>query len=133
MTEKNNLNLEIYEFILNEYSLETNTGLTNFKNNFYSTKLDSVSPENCGYIGKEELPYTKKPISDLKSRSCDSIDGTIKNMSTTIGDKPSLIIGDDEREMYFNLNSITSYDLIKFTHLFNTKEQKKGHCFSFRK
>lgn len=122
MTEKNNLNLEIYEFILNEYS---DSPLSGPDNMFYSTRLDSISPENCGYIGKEEIPYTKKPVSDKYVRSCDSIDGTIKNMRTTVGDKPVLIIGDDDSKMNFKLNYITSNDLIKFTHVFNTKENIK--------
>lgn len=90
MTDKNNLNLEIYEFILNEYSGSPSTGLDNM---FYSTKTRFIPPENCGYIGKEEIPAHQKPVSDKYVRSCDSIDGTIKNMRTTVGDKPVLIIG----------------------------------------
>jgi len=123
MTDKNNLNLEIYEFILNEYSASPGDTPAD---KFYSTKLTSVPPENCGYIGKEETPYVKKPVNDTKPRSCDSLDGTIKNMSTTAGDKPALIIEDDNHEMDFTLNLITSNDLIKFTHLFNTKEKTKN-------
>ena len=127
MGEKNNLNLEIYEFILNDYTSELNMKLVNNKNNFYTTKLDSISPENCGYISEENEQYIKKPITDIKVRSCDIIDGTIKNMSTTSGDKVKLIIDDVRREMYFSLGLITSNDLIKFTHLFNTKEHSKNN------
>lgn len=118
----NNLNLEIYEFIINDYSVSP---VSTSKDKFYTTQIESITSDSCGYISKEDTPYTKKPITDLRRRSCDSIDGTIQNMESTVGDKQNLNIIDYERTMFFCLDEITSDDLIKFSHLFNTKEVLK--------
>ena len=65
MTEK--LNLEIYSFILNDYSNQPNDISAN---NFYTTSISSVSEEECGYISDEDETnsYTKKPITKTKTK-----------------------------------------------------------------
>ena len=118
-----NLNLEIYEFILNEYS--TNASTPSSRDKFYTTQIESISSDTCGYISNEDAPYTKKPIIDTKRRSCDNIDGTIKNMENTPGPKQDLKIIDSDKTMFFNLDGMTSDDLISFSYLFNTKETIK--------
>lgn len=124
MINTNNMNLEIYEFIINGYP---KSGLSHPSTNFYTTKIESVNKDNCGYISDEESPYTKRAIIDTKRRSCDLIDGTIKNLITTISDAGPLELSilDNDHSIFFDLDGITSMDLIKFSHIFLTKEKIK--------
>lgn len=107
------VNLEIYSFILNGYPKDDSK-------KFYTSSLKSISLDDCGYISDEDTPYTKKTINDKLRRSCDFIDGTIKKDTGLT--KSELKIEDKDNSMSFNLDGITSNDLIKFSHIFNTKE-----------
>ena len=121
-----NLNLEIYEFILNEYS-DNGSEVTYIEDKFYTTQIESVSPDTCGYISNEDEPYKKKPIIfDTRRRSCDTIDGTIKNMKTETERRQIEQVIDEDIEMNFELAGISFRDLIKFSNLFSTKEESKS-------
>lgn len=130
-TTNDNLNLEIYEFILNEYSSNSGIGGILPEDNFYTTYIKSVSKDTCGYISDTDDMEQQKPIVDTRIRSCDSIDGTIKNMDSTAksesGTKPKLLITDVLHDMSFNLDGISSDDLIKYSHIFNTKNEIKDY------
>ena len=126
MTTKNNLNLEVYEFILNGYSNDLSDSPPS-KNMFNTTKLTTVSADTCGYISTDEEEMTiKDKIVDKRPRSCDSIDGIIEPQSRT-GTYTSLpfVLEDDKKEIYFKLNEIPSYDLLEFTYYFYTKQHNK--------
>jgi len=107
------VNLEIYSFILNGYPKDDSK-------KFYTSSLKSIPQDQCGYISDEDTPYTKKAVIDNFRRSCDLIDGTIKE-DTGIT-KSELKIEDNDNSMSFTLDGITSNDLIKFSHIFNAKE-----------
>ena len=77
---ENKLNLEIYSFVLNGYSI--NKYETYDVDKYYTTSIISSTNGECGYISDEDAAYTKKALIDTKRRSCDIIDGTIKNMAT---------------------------------------------------
>lgn len=130
-----NILLEVYEYILNEYPRSPNNadGVDDIRTHFYTTKIESIDPHICGYISDEGSAYTKKPISDQKIRSCDVIDGTIKNMvdsgtgsEIASSNKTELIIDDERNTIWFELDGITSIDLIKFSHEFVTKIKTKS-------
>lgn len=118
---ENKLNLEIYSFILNEYSSKNKDVQDNY---FYTTSIKSAEDNECGYISdsKPGDNYTKKDITQGSifdtRRSCDLIDGTISNLNK----KPLIPLKDELDDTFkFNLDGITSSDLIKFSWFFKTK------------
>jgi hypothetical protein len=123
----NNLRIEVYEYILNDYSPSPNIDDTEDETtHFYTTKIKSISSNECGYIGNETIRDIKNPIVDLDVRSCDVIDGTIKNIPNSSSGKPPLVIDDEFGSIAFDLGGITSDDLIKFSHEFVTKIKTKS-------
>ena len=112
-TEKNHINLKIYEFILNDYPKEPKG------EQFITTSIKSSDGGECGYIGYMD------PSSDIKNkinrgesiRSCDLIDGIITQKRTNTLEIPDINMED----INFNLRGISSTDLITFSFHYPTK------------
>jgi hypothetical protein len=111
------LNLEIYEFTLKNYTNNPNMQLFKRIDPIITTSIEE-SPENtCGtieYIGKN-----KKETEDI--RSCDLIQGKINDL----GSPGSSLLPSSNKNYNFKLYDITSDDLIKFTNIYGAKATER--------
>jgi hypothetical protein len=116
----NILNLEIYEFLLENYN-EDEIGF-----NMYSTEsISSSDDKECGKISVT----TSSLINKNNIRSCDPINGTIKRTKVQkrsngeiIKEKIDLLpFAKNYSELRFDINGILSDDLIKFINLYGAK------------
>jgi hypothetical protein len=118
----NNLNLEIYEYILNKYTTDSS-----LKYGINTNKIESIPDDQCGYISMSDDSYNKVPIDDDELiRSCDIIDGTLNNLTLNVSSASKPIIKDTENNIKFTLGSITSNDLILFSHQFASKVENRN-------
>jgi hypothetical protein len=112
----NNVNLEIYEYLLNDFPNDEKTLMK-----YVTTNIESSETEECEYIGVRHS-YTNPNKNKIKvgerKRSCDVIKGVIDNV---IDGRPQTLAVLKEvknintTNIDFELYGITSIDLINFT------------------
>ena len=109
----NQLNLEIYEYKLQNYPRATNDPrTTKIKiDPIITTKLIDSSDDICGIIKYKD--ETEKSI-----RSCDPIHGNLKDFT----DADKALFPTASENYNFKLFDITSEDLIKFTNIYGAKK-----------
>jgi hypothetical protein len=123
----NQLNLEIYEYKLQNYpgalpTTEINT------TEIITTKLIDSSDDICGIIEyiDETKTKTKTETEKKKSiRSCDPIHGNLKKKDITDAKKKDNLFPTVSENYNFKLFDITSEDLIKFTNIYGAKKTER--------
>jgi hypothetical protein len=104
----NNIYLEIYEFVLQKYpkTLSHYPGII-------TINIESIPEDKCGLIS-----IIDSVSDDKKIRSCDTINGMLTTANDNIEYIEPIHIDND---IYFELNEISSYDLINFSYHFASK------------
>jgi len=109
----NQLNLEIYEYKLQNYPRTTNDDPRTTIEPIITTMLIDSSDDICGIIKYKDETETEKSI-----RSCDPIHGDLKDIT----DAYTLLFPTASQNYNFKLFDITSEDLIKFTNIYGAKK-----------
>jgi len=119
------MNIEVYEYKLNNYPYNLNTESDNYKKIEIKTdKLYSSSPEECGIIETEkndDIPPASRyhnpyEINTSLVRSCDPIKGKIKIVNS------ETIIPLESEIINFSIDGITSSDLLNYSNLNGAKK-----------
>jgi hypothetical protein len=121
----NNINLEIYEYLLNDYSNDPESPLK-----YITTNIESSETEECEYIGVRDLlnnPHKKKISFGEKKRSCDVIKGILDVVSNADADLQRYmpLQNINMTDIDFELFGITSRDLVNFTFNYPSKMKSR--------
>jgi hypothetical protein len=105
---ENNIYLEIYEFVLQKYpkDMTYNPGII-------TINIESILEDECGLISIKD-----SVADDTQIRSCDTINGIL---TTGTDDIEYIEPIDSNSDIYFEIENISSYDLIKFSYYFASK------------